>query len=532
MSAQRQSRLLTLPSELRQQIYREYIYLDAEEGYTYDFEAGKLRTASPDKRPIDLNLMYTCRLVANEMRGLALRIQTIRFSTLYSPELRIRAAKWEWLVYAEHFGAPPRWHVPLIAEYADDEMWDEITRRHSGTLLYQYMSHLRDYEEGGSCWGVCWNVYPRFEAPQTQGWGEAPSLYRETLTDIFELAMSDPDLRADIYQNELRYLPRDAPWQIPTEKEIDLLAKNLMGVRWKTSKNRHHRDWHESYWNLSPGKYRFSAAASAIHFLKSVPRHVRAHIRNIVLFEDHLSVASPESHIRGLIPFCHENSALRIERRAALWRNVFLWGNYFNEYFLWHRWTTPTTYSEFWNRGKPAEERGLPRPYLSRRLAQWMAEAARPDIPDNITLLFDGDLIVEHTAKVFRDVVHLAAAVQESVDKALRIGEPGINPDEALEKRIYSPFWQCDGFPRLLKEMCENHGKKSSFRIRCNFDPGCPVNEYRTSQILDAFRKEDYLWLCGVWSPYKEKVNTVSPLPCYYALWKKNLLPEGEQEWT
>ncbi|KAI2466425.1 hypothetical protein F4781DRAFT_405762 [Annulohypoxylon bovei var. microspora] len=32
------------------------------------------------------------------------------------------------------------------------------------------------------------------------------------------------------------------------------------------------------------------------------------------------------SHARGLIPFCKENPRLRVERRAYLWRDVFLHG--------------------------------------------------------------------------------------------------------------------------------------------------------------------------------------------------------------
>ena len=46
-----QHHLLLVPREIRDAIYREYLFIDAEYGYIYDFDAGKLRGArSP---PVD-----------------------------------------------------------------------------------------------------------------------------------------------------------------------------------------------------------------------------------------------------------------------------------------------------------------------------------------------------------------------------------------------------------------------------------------------------------------------------------------------
>jgi len=44
--ASQQSRLLSLLREMRDQIYHEYIFIDAEYGYIFDFAAGKLRAAN------------------------------------------------------------------------------------------------------------------------------------------------------------------------------------------------------------------------------------------------------------------------------------------------------------------------------------------------------------------------------------------------------------------------------------------------------------------------------------------------------
>lgn len=50
----------------------------------------------------------------------------------------------------------------------------------------------------------------------------------------------------------------------------------------------------------------------------------RQQMRRLVFHEDHQSVAYPECHAKGLIPFCRENPALRVERQASLWRDIFL----------------------------------------------------------------------------------------------------------------------------------------------------------------------------------------------------------------
>lgn len=98
------AQLLSLPGELRNQIYRDYLCDDTEDGYVYDFEAGKLRKAN--NQPIELDLMYTCKLIAQEMRGLALSLHSIAFSTLYSRQLRTRAARWAYFVsrFRSHVG--------------------------------------------------------------------------------------------------------------------------------------------------------------------------------------------------------------------------------------------------------------------------------------------------------------------------------------------------------------------------------------------------------------------------------------------
>jgi hypothetical protein len=82
--APQQLPLLALPGELSNQIYHEDLLLGADSGYGYEYEVRKLRTV--DIQPIDLNLICTCRLIAYEIRGLALH--KVTFSTVHSEGLR------------------------------------------------------------------------------------------------------------------------------------------------------------------------------------------------------------------------------------------------------------------------------------------------------------------------------------------------------------------------------------------------------------------------------------------------------------
>jgi hypothetical protein len=76
-TAQSQSPLFTLPRELRDEIY-EYYSLE-ENGYFHDIATGKLSLTKQE--PIDLRFMYTCRAVAKEMQDVALRTNTVTFTT-------------------------------------------------------------------------------------------------------------------------------------------------------------------------------------------------------------------------------------------------------------------------------------------------------------------------------------------------------------------------------------------------------------------------------------------------------------------
>jgi hypothetical protein len=102
------SRFLQLPRELRDEIYAHY--LREETGYVHVAQTNKLQRA--DGRPIELALTYTCRLVAEEMRGLPLKVNAITFKS-YCPEV----------VASEKEDVWSAWCIAGRYDYLPDRLW-------------------------------------------------------------------------------------------------------------------------------------------------------------------------------------------------------------------------------------------------------------------------------------------------------------------------------------------------------------------------------------------------------------------------
>jgi hypothetical protein len=92
----------------------------------------------------------------------------------------------------------------------------------------------------------------------------------------------------------------------------------------------------------NPRGHKFSAAAAAIQFLRSLPDSIRSLVRNVVLCESKYSVAYPQSHVQGLIPFCVENPNLHITRNVGLWMTILNGHCRDHPSFLYHK-----TYSSY-----------------------------------------------------------------------------------------------------------------------------------------------------------------------------------------
>ncbi|KAK0744514.1 hypothetical protein B0T21DRAFT_280526 [Apiosordaria backusii] len=485
-----QATLLLLPGELRNHIYREYLCAGTEDGYVYDFEAGKLRTA--DHQPIELNLMYTCKRIAQEMRGLALSIHTVTFSTLYSRTLRTRAARWAYFV--SRFRGGIGWHA--VRQAVPPEVIRQVVGERS---LVHAISCLHDRDA------------PEHE--DFENFGPRPFDWEKRGGLAAYLAIIKE------------------PWRIPTEDELDTIGACL-----PTPAHRAPAALRDM-WQDHPGKFRFSAAAAAIHFLSSLPANTRKYMRRICLREDRVSVAHPECHIRGLVPYCLENPALRIERRASLWTNLFqacAWGSaggQFKDPFDWP--FGLIDWMGHWGGPFGDVDEDLPADHATRPVALWMAEASHPDIPDSVSLVLDGDPTRERSADVFREAVQRDAAWQTAMERRF-IDMPTVlfNMREITAEH----GWHVVRFPQLLLDI-----NKPSSRIQCNFDPGQPWDDDQIAEIISTNKiAEDALvpnlddngqpypvYPEAAWESERSDLffATVSPLPPFRDLLDDNMDP-------
>lgn len=92
MSPKTRPHLLLLPRELRDEIY--YHYLKEGDGYVHVPQSNRLRCS--DGRLIDFSLMYTCKVIAAEMRGVPLKVNTITFKTYLAEEEEEEEEDDEW----------------------------------------------------------------------------------------------------------------------------------------------------------------------------------------------------------------------------------------------------------------------------------------------------------------------------------------------------------------------------------------------------------------------------------------------------
>jgi hypothetical protein len=88
------SSFLALPRELRDQVYADYFAIKGR--YQYNHATNKLATSSGTSS--HLNIRLTCRQVAAKTRGLALKLNTINFSTVCDVTLYQRAGQFDALL--------------------------------------------------------------------------------------------------------------------------------------------------------------------------------------------------------------------------------------------------------------------------------------------------------------------------------------------------------------------------------------------------------------------------------------------------
>ncbi|KAK6224583.1 hypothetical protein QIS74_02910 [Colletotrichum tabaci] len=426
----------SLPRELRDMVYEHYFAVAG--GYVCDsqsFLRGKLRGSGVFSRRINLDLIFTCRQVAAETKGLPFRANAITFKTVTSQDLGVLAVDFDFVV---HYLEKEQDSLFLCGgHYVTSEAHDELKRRYP-----QFAPLLDRLRADRGYFGFF---------PGQYSYGEVPSVYREFCRDTLQaLSLCNPDALEILrlaHRSALRTLTCPVHhWVIPSQYDMDRLFSNLHETSKLTTERR----------LILNGIQRFSAAAVAIHFMGSLPAASRMQLRDVVLDEDHEAVALPECHGRGLIPFCQENPQLRIQRRLKLWQNFF---------------TAEKTVQS-------------PIMFMSRmteRVSRWMVEArALPSAgmpAASFSLLLDGSgPVSQHFSHVFQSTVQRHAAWQLAWTASQERRDPLVlswfdrRGGEGLPMRGYYGYFYED-FPAAMRDLVKDDPRSI---IRCNFDVGKP----------------------------------------------------------
>ena len=261
---------LNLPRELRDIVYGYYV---SEDYYHFDYDSGKLRTPNG---PVNLAFMYTCRTINDEMRGLALKNNTIAFSTVYSNSERKQAHNFGALMTRIHEARSRAFIVTGLDSsrgFMTQEVFSELAKQWPQFISADYL-----YNE--------WDVYRACDVRNSNGAG---SDFRDFVDHALSLLGTGFTEHVFNSRPKGRY-PRDTflpldldPWMIPSSKDSAKMSKKQLPTE--------AGPYSDSFRNRL--KFRYSAAAAAIKFLRSLPVSTRKCIRNVILHEDHEAVAFP-----------------------------------------------------------------------------------------------------------------------------------------------------------------------------------------------------------------------------------------------
>ena len=450
-------------------------------------------------------------MIATEMNGLALNTNTLTFSTAYSEDERIDAGRWDRIVAA-------------IARRKNIQVWDaqwqgtRITSSDVKDLVLarfpQFESLLKEwttFDENADLDAADWNLPARC-------WGEPRSVYygfiSRALRCFYEGGLDNFE-GSEKWHSEyptptISHLD-PLPWSISTRDEIAELNEIVPFEPEPDLVNDHPDLWKYL-------KHGFSATAVAIRFFQSIPKATLLQMRNVVLLEDHESVAYPECHAMGLIEFCQMNPLLHIERQVSLWNNLLLAGS---EYLLCVVRIVDILRSDFEDETK----KELQSLEIGRSFSIWIEEALA--LFDNgmpsrsYTLVFDGDPLPGLSSLIF-DVINEDAAWQEALDEWYK--QHSITPT-VKDRRKHSCYYS-ERFPQAVRDIVQG----TSF-IRCNFPIG--GTSWAAKEILELNQDlvSAYEWQ-ERWEERREALTfqTTPPLPTWIDLRLSRVLPEDERK--
>ncbi|KAH7384044.1 hypothetical protein DE146DRAFT_213491 [Phaeosphaeria sp. MPI-PUGE-AT-0046c] len=432
--------LLRLPRELRDVVYQHY--MRSKDGFVADFATNKLKNG--DGSCIDLALRLTCRQIATETRGLALQTNTITFQNTFQKDAGLFHVMHASLFYRKY-----RLLWRIAPQLLTPETASSIKEK------YPQFSPFIDDSMGGGSWLS--DVFPRLAAniADTAGFGEAPSLFRDFVSDLLlELSQNPGFLPTVAALNE-----RSATSRIQGDEHAMQLARTTVQT-WKVYETADVQTMRKvaragflQRPRDRPGcitKSTYSATTCAVRFLEALSTTDRMDLRHLLLVENsHIRAATQgAAHARGLIPFCCENPQLSIVRRANLWHTILP--------------DVSTKRMQLPEMLAPAS-RELRVAELSKGIGVWLAEYSvlsglgMPEGAYSLVIDVDGEE-PDKAAEVF-DIVQRDAVRQEELDSRYERGMLSwFERRKALE---YS--FEC--LPDMLRQIARGNAG-----IRCSFE--------------------------------------------------------------
>ncbi|KAI4665268.1 uncharacterized protein J4E78_002728 [Alternaria triticimaculans] len=456
------SALLLLPRELRNHIYDYYFSCDG--GYTHVFETNQLRRA--DNQPIELSLVLSCRQIAAETHGLALRINTLRFTTFHSDATQEQAG----LLHAVNKIISSRKESLLNSEAREllGEEQAQIAKK-----AYPQFTHVIDH------WQSHGRINGRFYSMRFLTCGEAPSVWRDFVAFTLNLVSHHPGFveKARIHSkhsdndNECHLLNKAGPkpWRILDDVEIATLQEFT-------------RVCSEAPCVWPSTKYAYSAASIALRFLHSLPTTTREDVRKILLLEDRESISFPESHGRGFIAICQKHPQLMIERFVSLWKNVLPVQSVMLSFYL-------DNHQSYFDDGYMDNDQ-CPAKLITKAVGAWVKEAmCLPELGmphGSFTLVLDGDPCPELSSRAFR-IVQRDVAWQTALDTCYALGH--LPQPSWLERRLLTAGYMFEGLPEAV-----GHLSMTDPLIRTNFPVESP---YDVEELLRDHEDELDVMISG-----------------------------------
>ncbi|ENH72223.1 hypothetical protein FOC1_g10006599 [Fusarium oxysporum f. sp. cubense race 1] len=432
------SPFLSLPPELRHMIYK--YYYTTPDGYFLQPISRKL--AAANGKPLDLALMYTCRFIAHETRDLPLLYNDISISTIYDPELRPWAGRFDYLLYAQL-----QQQVKLVLLLGN---LDPFRRRASGisALCEALEFTLRNLAQRAT-----------------------RDFYRAVNEALPDWEYSGSDRLLNFLDQCFK------PWDVPHADALAEMGRKFKDERlWSTLES-----WAPNQRQTQEyrAKFRISAASAAIRWLSQLPANKQMCVHNLAIIEDRPSVGRQECHAEGLVPFCRANPRLRISHQVSMMNVIF-------SRAMLSRVGSFEGLEEYAGQEIGEQALDLASGESFSCIAEWLAEIislSKAGMPDgSYTFTLDGGPDVDLCSEIFQQVVLRKEAMRLTIERSL----PLLGEDD----RLYFGLELHRGHGNAFAQLIDN----SSF-IKTNFNPGQLWNadkmlaEFRQIGVLDFFGK-------------------------------------------